>query len=151
MQYDAGERVYSSEQHGGNHIDASHSPVSRCVHETPIDGNAVKCAVLAARVAGPANPNYPCAACRAEWPADVPPDPDDRTTWTPTLLAFVEPFAEQLPAEPAPAPCFHLGRVLVQSCCNRKRVYACDLPDASGRERTTVLDCHECGAYDPDV
>ena len=72
----------------------------RCVHETPIDGNAVKCAVLAARVAGPANPNYPCDRCRAEWSADVPPDPADRTTWTPTLLAFVEPFAEQLPANP---------------------------------------------------
>ena len=122
-----------------------------CPHQSNTTGDTIVCAALRLMIAGPANPNYPCDRCRAEWPGDVPPDPDDRTTWTATLLAFVEPFAEQLPAEPAPAPCFHLGAVLVQSCCNRKRIYACDATDASGRERTTVLDCRECGAYDPDV
>ena len=75
-----------------------------CPHQTKLTPTAIRCACLPhlRGIAGPANPNYPCDRCRAEWPADVPPDPDDRSTWTPTLLSFVEPLsnAEQLPAKP---------------------------------------------------
>lgn len=111
-------------------------------------GTAVICAVLGMRVAGPANPNYPCDRCRSEWTDDTPPDPDDPKTWTPTLLSFAEPFG--MLAKPLPAPCFHLGPVLVPSCCTRKRVHACEDPDASGRDKTTIPLCQACDAYDAE-
>ena len=59
------------------------------------------------------------------------------------------PLMETNKALPA-VPCFSLGRVLVESCCERKRVYQCTTPAASGRERTTLVDCAACEAYDPD-
>jgi len=43
-----------------------------------------------------------CERCQSHWGDGTPPDPADRSTWTPTLMAFVEPLIipEQLPAGP---------------------------------------------------
>ena len=60
-------------------------------------------------IAGLGSPHYPCDRCRDEWTDDTPPDPADRSTWTPTLLAFVEPFGTP---EPLPAPSRGLGDVV---------------------------------------
>lgn len=65
-----------------------------CKHHD-INGGGITCALLASvgipRTAGPGNPNYPCDRCRSEWTNGTPPDPDDRTTWTPTLLSYLPP------------------------------------------------------------
>ena len=73
-----------------------------CPHESASSAHTIVCDCLRTagfvKVAGPSNPNYPCNVCRSEWRNDTPPNPADRSTWTPMLLAFVEPFnAEPLP------------------------------------------------------
>lgn len=58
-----------------------------CPHYTPVSPHAGACAMLAPHgislVAGPANPNYPCPACQAAWPAG-------------TALAVGDPLPEPL-------------------------------------------------------
>ncbi len=117
-----------------------------CPHALVL-GDIVACACLKTVFPGHANPNYPCDRCRSQWTDGTPPVPADRSTWTPTLLAFV---GTTEPAKPPPIPCFNLGRVLVASCCTRKRIHQCTTPTASGRDRTTIPDCQKCKAYDPD-
>jgi len=65
-----------------------------CPHRASAPPVSIACAVLPqfTAIAGPDNPNYPCDRCRSQWTDDTPPDPDDRSTWTPTLLSFVEPL-----------------------------------------------------------
>lgn len=69
-----------------------------CQNLTVITASSIKCECLGdALLAGPfvrpgkPNPNYPCDRCRSEWTDDTPPDPEDRSTWTPTLLSFMPP------------------------------------------------------------
>jgi hypothetical protein len=65
-----------------------------CPHESANTNGTITCAILnppTAEMAGPNHRAYHCDRCRSEW-TDGPPDPDDRSTWTPTLVSFAEPF-----------------------------------------------------------
>ena len=77
-----------------------------CPHRHNDNSRSITCDVAlvvgVTQLAGPVNPNYPCDRCRSEWTNDTPPDPADRSSWTPTLLSFIEPLSnpEQLPRNP---------------------------------------------------
>lgn len=81
-------------------------PDVQCPNASDLSDLAVHCRCLGIHVAGIKNQNYPCIRCESQWANNDPPDPEDRSTWTPALLEIyyqIKAFANAKPGPPSVA------------------------------------------------